>query len=482
MTGAQAGAQDSLRYRACLRLHTSDFLPPGSDTSTLLHPQGPGASLQWLTHAISGNYLILVGYIQGRQRGTAIAVVDEAWQLLATHFRPDDVPMPDDGMLVRTGCPYAAHLALLEEDSGGVRATLALEYTAQRHYPGDAGSASDGGMILTSFVADWFALQIDFAAQPRPDIRVGAQALHRESLCGSLSQASVAGRRYWLAVHERLPDGWDPQNPADAKVLRWLAVADDERGVPGAWRPVAGGEEAVPLRSGYRLFGTADAQAYDNRHLAMLLQAEGRSFLCLLDPAAAKITHTAPLRIARGHWTMKAWHAMPGAAGGYVWLHTSNDKLSTKHRDATLWRLAYGAAAQAKGKRTAALATRLERLTEDRVVTGAAILDYTDFTLALWNQGLGVKHIDPLRCVAYPLAVDEPQEAAQAVPALTGSLPHWPAQTVEHFGRPTEQPARPRIPEQGFSFAGKRVAVYPLHGDLPGFAEGFELGEMAGEP
>jgi hypothetical protein len=477
MATVKGNLPDALRYQARLRLHTSDFLPPGADTSTLLHPEGPGAGLQWLTHHLSGRHLILVGWIQGRQSGTAIAVVDDAWRLLATHFQPADVP-GDYGMLLRTDRLYAAHLALLDESATGLRATLALEYTAQRRYPGDPGNASDGGMILTSYVADWFALEIDFA--PHPVIHVGGSPLHRESLCGSLSHASVAGRRYWLAVHERLPDGWDPHNPAEAKVARWLGVADDVQGLPGAWRPVAGGEEAIPIRHGARLFGTADAQSHDARHLAMLLQIGGRGSLCLLDPAAAAITHTAPLRIARGAWTMKAWHVPAGEAGGYVWLYTSNDKLSAKHRDATLWRIAYGAAAQAKAKKNS-LATRLERLTEDRVVTGSAILDYADFTLALWDHGLGVKHIEPLRCVAYPLAEAEPQAAARLVPALADSLPHWPAQAIEHFGRPMEQPSRPRLPEQGFTFSGKRLAMYPTHGATPGFADGFELGEIEGE-
>jgi hypothetical protein len=180
-----------------------------------------------------------------------------------------------------------------------------------------------------------------------------------------------------------------------------------------------------------------------------------------VDLASASIAQQIPLRIARGTWEIKAWQVLPDKAGGTVWLYTNNNKLSAKHRDWTLWRIAYGSAAKARPK-DGALPVQIERMTDDRVVTGAAVLTYPDFTLAFWNNGIGIKNAEPLRCFGYWRDVGASNWQAHDIASVVTHLPRYPAGVTRHMGRLLESPSGPSLPERGVDFAGRALMVHAL--------------------
>lgn len=469
-----------MRYSSLLQLHTSDFLPLGEDTSPRQLPGGDGASLHWLTHRVMGRHLVLVGWIERHQPGLAVAVVDDQWRLLATRFMPCAWPTGAAGKLVRHHVPYAAHWCAVGEDDRGLKGSLVLEQACVRHYPLRASSASNGGgMVLTGAMSDWFDLSVSFAGPDGASIEIGRTPRHHEPLCGSVSAVIVGERRYWFAVRQFMPEAeyWDRDDPHASRIGRTWMVADDAHGLPGEWRPVEGSDGAVPVRMGGGLYRTVEMQAFDATHTIVLLHLDNRTRLCLVDPAGTRIAQALPLRIAKGSWCVKSWRVMTEAAGGSVWLATDNGKLSAAHRDSTLWRVDYGAATGAPGRR-GTLPLRATRLTDDRVVTASVALDYAQDTLVLWHHGHGVKQVDPMRGeLLRPTQAGEWRMLDAA--GLAASLPQRPAAVIEHFGRPVERPPMAFLPDHGFTFAGRRIMV---HASAPAtaFPTGWTFGSISG--
>lgn len=469
-----------IRYAPLLTLRTADFLPPGDDTSPRQLPGGGGASLHWLAHRVSGRHLVLLGWIERYRPGLAVAVVDDQWRLLATRFTPCEWPADPAGKLVCDHFPYAAQLCVVDEDAQNLRATLALEQACTRHYPLPPSSEpGGGGLVLTGALTDWFDLNVSFAGDGGAAIEVGSRPSHHEPLCASVSAVAVGGRRHWFAVRQQLPGSeyWATEDPDASRVRRIWMVAEDRHGLPGEWRPIEGGDGALPVRAGDGLRRTVETQPFDADHAVALLHLDNRTRLCLVDPVAARITQAMPVRIAKGNWCVKSWRLMPEAAGGSVWLANDNGKQSAAHRDSTLWRIDYGAAASPPARR-GTLPVHATRLTDDRVVTASVALDYAQDTLVLWHHGHGVRHVDPMRGVLYRRTQAGEWHVRDAA-GLAGTLPAKPAATIEHFGRPMERPATACLPEHGFTFAGRWIMAHALAPEM-GFPTGWMFGWLDG--
>jgi len=472
---------NNANYRPRLHLSTSDFLPQGADCSPRGIPFDTGASMHWLTHYISGHHLLIVSWIDRQdESGLAIAVLDEHMCACARHFMPCKLPDDPTNQLQRLkhALMQAVHLHIVREDADGLRATLVLQQPAERHYPGDPLNPVDGGMTLLTYMADWFALEIDFSPQGGAQIRLDPSPRHHESQLSHVSSVAVGDRRYWLGSRARLTDRWDRDNPDAIHRESELQVALDEQGLPGAWRSLDGGKSASVLASKLSPWASNDyLHCYDATHAVALLRIHRVTRLCLLDLHGARMAHSAPIRIAHGHWKLHAWRVDANPAGGDIWLHANNEKHSAKHRDLSLWRVRYGARASSSRSKRKGIAVTLERLTDDRVVTSATVLDFAEGVLALWHHGMGVKHVEPTRCQFY--SNDESaDQAVQSLPTLPTQLPQTGAYPVGHFGRMMERPSHPRLPELGFSFADRRLLVYESLPDGGGFPIGYELAEI----
>lgn len=465
---------EPLSFHPRLRLRTADFLPLGAAPAVRQLPDGPGVGLRWLTHCVLGRHLLMVAWLSGPHgaQGFGLALADSDWTLRATHFQPVALPDGQAGGVERHGDVYAAQLHCLHQDAQGMRAMLAVEQRATRHYLGAHG----GGIVLTSGVADWFEIEVAVDADGTPRLRTHATPMHHEPFCNSLHAAQFPGGGRWLALRDALPES---VSEADAylNVHRRLHVADDLQGVPQAWRPIQGAEGALPVDT--VLTGAMQARAYDETQVATLLTMAGSTRLCLLDLAEARLTQAVALRIPKGHWRVLAWRAGAGGEGGEFWLHASNDKLSARHRDSSLWRVAYGAAAgRGKKRSSSGLPVLAERLTEDRLVSGAAAMDYADLTLLLWQHGQGIKNVEPMRCVAHPLTGASQDPPVWDCARLAESLPQAPARAVMAFGRTMQRPAEPLLPARGFDFAGQRVLVFDECSAPAGFPDSALLGTV----
>lgn len=470
-----------IRYAPLSTLRTADFLTPADDTSPRQLPGGDGASLHWLTHRVTGCHLIVIGWIERHRPGLAVAVIDDQWRLLSTRFVPCQLPADTGARLVRQHFPHAAHVCVVHEDNHGLRATVALEQAATRHYPPAVPiGPGDGGLVLTAAVTDWFDLRVTFTEGQGAAVDIAARPSHHEPSCSAASAVLVGERRYWFAVRQQLPEAehWLRDDPAASCVGSAWMVAEDQEGVPSVWRLLEGGEGMLPVKAGDGIHAMAQAHAFDACHAVALMRLGNRTSLCLADPVTARVTQTVPVRAPKGRWCVKAWTAPPAAAGGSVWLATDNGKLSAAHRDSTLWCVDYGSATGGAARR-AALPTRVTRLTEDRVVTASVALDFADDTCVLWQHGHGIKRAEPMRGMLYR---QNPQGewAARDVASLAETLPQTTAAVVEHFGRPIERAPMPRLPGHGFTFAGRRIVVHALTPGL-GFPTGWAFGRIDGE-
>ncbi|MNK40629.1 hypothetical protein D3C87_592790 [compost metagenome] len=477
---------EPLSFHPRLRVRTADFFPVDNAPAVRQLPDGPGVGLRWLTHCVLGSHLLMVAWLTGPRgaQGFGLAVADSDWTLLATHFQPVELPgkQPGEepgaapgaqsGDIERHGDIYAAQLRCLHRDGQGLRAMLAVEQRATRRYPGAHG----GGVVLTSGVADWFRIEIALEADGRPRLNTRAVPAHHEPFCNSLHAAQFPDGGHWLALRDTLPE---TVSEADAylNTHRRLHVAADRQGVPQAWRPIEGAEGALPMDT--VLTGAMQARAYDETQVVTLLTMAGATRLCLLDLAEARLTQAVALRIPKGHWRVLAWRADAAGEGGEFWLHASNDKLSIRHRDSSLWRVTYGAAAGRGKKRSSpGLPVLAERITEDRLVAGAVAMDYADFTLLLWQHGQGIKNVEPMRCAVHPLAGPLQETTAWDCARLADSLPQAPAREVMAFGRTMQRPAEPSLPARGFDFAGQRVLVFDECSAPAGFPDSALLGTV----
>lgn len=465
---------EPLSFHPRLRVRTADFFPPDAAPAVRQLPDGPGVGLRWLTHRVFGRHLLMVAWLTGPQgaQGFGLALADSDWTLRATHFQPVDLPDGQAGGIDRHGDVYAAQLHCLHQDAQGLRAMLAVEQRATRRYPGVHG----GGVVLTSGMADWFEIELALGTDGTPRLHSRPRPAHHEPFCNSLHAAQFPGGARWLALRDALPES---VSEADAflNVHRQLHVADDRQGVPQAWRPVQGAQGSLPLDT--VLNGAMQARAYDDTQVVTLLATAGGARLCLLDLAEARLTQAVALRIPKGHWRVLAWRAGAAGEGGEFWLHASNDKLSTRHRDSALWRVAYGAAAGRGKKRAGAgLPVLAERLTEDRLVSGAAVTDFADLTLLLWQHGQGIKNVEPMRCMAHPLGAALQDPPAWDCARLAESLPQAPAREVMAFGRTMQRPAEPLLPARGLDFAGQRVLVFDECSAAAGFPDSALLGTV----
>lgn len=437
--------------------------------------EGTGASLRWLTHYVSGEQLVVVGWIECDEPGLAVAIMDEQWQLRATHFMR--CPPPDGRLTpllrLRNASLYSAHLRIMSEDARGLHAMIVLEQPGERRYDGDPANPEDEGKTLGAGMTDWFALEVDFAAEPGPRIHVGEKGLHHESPCSNVFSVAGGKRRYWLGLHKRLTEHWRRDDLFISLSWRTLQIARDHAGMPTAWRLLEGGEDALPVSMGRSPDGHgAAAQPYDSAHAVMLLHRGRHTCLCLIDLAGARITQALPLPIAARYWSVAAWTCLPGEGGGTFWLRTDNAKASARHRDSTLWRVDYGAAVPAELRKRGVLPIRLERLTEERAVTDSVVLDYADCTLALWDHGNGITHVDAMRCMFFRRGDDRAADLAVHLAEFADQLPRSPERPGEHGGRPVTLPSRPRLPHLGFDFAGRRLVVYE------DAVDGYLLGEI----
>lgn len=464
-----------------LQLHTADFLPPGADTAPRRNPGGAGASLHWLAHHVVNEHLVFIGWIESRNPGVAIAVVDGQMRLRATHFRPDGQPEEAAPRLRRIFLPHSAHSHVLQQDGGSLHAVVALEQRGHRAYRyGPAEDHTRGGLGLEAPITTWFRLRVDFADPSAGDIRIGLELIRNEPFLGTASHVQAGEQRYWLAEQKHLHDGdsWNGIDPVDTLVQRKLVVAQARDGLPDCWLAMESAGEVQPAQTEDWLPALAAPQPYDATHAVMLAQSQNRTALCLLDLANAKVEQAAVVRIARGYWRVKAWNPRTDTAGGSLWLWTSNNKLSAKHRDSTLWRIDYGNAVKKPRGKIDGLPMKIERLDEDREITGSTIINFDDFTLAMWNRGHGIKHVDPMRCRAY-----RHDDAAQPmdVSYLEPGLPFAPAGVTRHFDKDVEYPSVARVPELGFDFAGRRLLAYTQK-ENTGFPTGYFFVQVDGRP
>lgn len=363
---------------------------------------------------------------------------------------------------LRDASLYSAHLRVVAEDANGLRAMIVLEQPGERHYDGDPANPKDEGKTLGAVMTDWFALEVDLPPEDEPRIQIGERALHHESPCSNAFSVNGGKRHYWLGLHKRLTEHWRRDDLFISLSWRTLQIARDHAGIPAAWRLLEGAEDALPIA----------AQPYDSAHAVMLLHMGKQTCVCLVDLAGARVTQALPLRIAARYWSVAAWRYLPGEAGGTFWLRTDNAKASAGHRDSTLWRVDYGTAVRAERRKRGALPVWIERLTEERAVTESVVLDYADCTLALWDHGHGITHVEAMRCMFFRRGDGGAVDLAVHLPEFAGQLPHSPERPGEHDGRSVMLPSRPRLPHLGFDFAGRRLVVYEDSVD------GYLLGEI----
>jgi hypothetical protein len=210
----------------------------------------------------------------------------------------------------------------------------------------------------------------------------------------------------------------------------------------------------------------------------VLLRHRNKTRLLLVRLSDQSVVQDWPIRIARGSWKVAGWQIDPAEyCGGSIWLSTSNDKVSAKHRDHALWRIDYGERSAKRGKDWK---PRAVRLSEDRSISRASVLAYDDVALLMWEDGFNLVKPNKLRCFSCRLGAPTPGTPpgwlVEEEPYLLRSMPMSDAREIEHFGRKIMVPAAPRFPIHLMSCGGRYGAFHAIE-DGP-IGRKMELGEI----
>jgi hypothetical protein len=430
--------------------------------------------LDWGDGVQCGDHLLIA--LKLSHLRVALALIDSDWKVSAVLRIPILLKKvhPGDSL----GAVRSARLRVLKKDGDSWSGLLCVEQAWHRVYPLDLEEPKGHRTGLASSNLSWYRFKINFFA----GIPVFQYALERtEFERGDIPFRHGAERDYWFSSKTVLP----PPGPSPAHSSHsLLEIAEAEAtGLPGGWRPVGGldwtDRQGIP--SDYRKRASMrGVRPYDHAHALCLISCNGTFHLVpvRLSDGTALAPQKVPLRSG---WSRRLAWSTSSNGGGTIWLFVSNEKSSAAKRDRCLWRIDYSANLLAA--RRASDAIRVTRLSEDRVMTETAVLDYDDVVISLWKNGLNITKPNTMRCCIYRRGdgtngkSDVPTWTCEAADEFLDSLPITNGRDVTWMGKSLRTPESRKFPDQVFRF-GNRFGAAFLHHPYNSYRTELVIGEF----
>ncbi|MGP0061291.1 MAG: hypothetical protein ACLPID_18625 [Beijerinckiaceae bacterium] len=435
-----------------------------------------GISLDWGDCAQCREYLLIALQLSGFR--VTLVLIDANWKIVALLQIPIVLKKchPDD----KVGALRSAKFGVLKENRDSVSGLLCVEQAWHRKYSPDPPRPGVGGTILSSWNTNWYRFECRFRVAPPV---LSCECERTESERFGLTLCSGGENDYWLSSTIILPPPCFAQS-SDIDCGNLLEIAEaDANGLPVEWRQVRkldwARDQSAPSRDRNRIWinGT---QSYDRDNAVCLVTIDGKLHLVPLRLADGEALTPRRFALPSGWRSRLAWSPSP-SGGGAIWFYVSNEKLSATRRDRSLWRIDYGPSLLTAKRASDAI--RVTRLSEDRVMTRTAILDYGDMALVMWEDGMNITRPNILRCFVYRRAdklgdnsaipiwtCEAADDFLTSLPIKEGGESHW-------MGKPVLTPDTRKFPRNAFKF-GKRFGAAVLAWHLNPYRTELTIGEI----
>jgi hypothetical protein len=418
-----------------------------------------GISLDWGDSFDLQNHLLIA--LKLTDFFVALLLIDTDWKIVALLRIP--IVLKKHHANDSVGAIGSAKLRILRQDETSFEGILYVEQGWHRDYLPDPPRPGDGGTSLSSYNTSWYRLKgLGLSENPILQCELEKTEIERSDV-----HFCVGGDKgYWLSRTIRLPPP-GPRTPdmhSDGSLLD-IAVAG-ANGLPLEWRCVSeldwAYHQSSPSRDRNRILINT-TRPYDRDHAISLISFDGKLHLALLRFADGKMLSPIKIPLSSGWRERLAWHH--SLSSGTLWFFLSNEKRSAAKRDSCLWRVDYGSRLFTAKRASDAL--QVTRLSEDRVMTEKAILDYGNIAFAMWENGVNVTKPNAMRCSIFRR--DGDTESKPSVPAWTSqsadgflrSLPIKDWGERPWMGKQVVIPETRQFPRKAFKF-GTRLGVAVL--------------------
>ena len=452
------------RFVPRLELATTDFELATTDFARIF--------LDWGDCAQVRDHLLIALRLSGL--GVMLVLIDANWKIVTRQQVPLASKNCDPVNVV--GTSSRAKFRILKDDGDTVTGLLWVEQPLFRRYLSDSPESGDGRTTLVSGITSWYSFKCTFFAGI-PVLAFEHSGTEPERLAVTFCPGGQNG--YWFSSAIRPPATRPgaPGLPEPSSSLLDIAEAD-AKGLPGEWRRANGLDrayrESAPSHGPNRL-SMNGVRPYDQSHAVSLISFDGKLHLVPIRLADGEALTPRRVSLRSGYQTRLGWTALAGS--GTLWFYLNNEKLSAAKRDRSLWRIDYGS--DLVTAKPGSDNVRVVRLSEDRVMTKTAVLDYGEAVFAMWEDGMNISTPNITRCFIYRREAGEsdnsgvPVWTSEAADKLLESLPISEGGETYWMGKRVSTPDTRRLPSCGFKF-GKRLGA----GFIDLYKRRLEIGEI----